>query len=247
MATRPLERCAVHLASRIDGEATLPATASGSLSPQADGNVVASTISAKSFPPPRARVNPTQSAVSTPSRLTLLTVGHGTASREEFTSLIERARVQSLVDVRSIPGSRRNPQFGRLELEAWIPDTGISYRWEPELGGFRRRDKDSANVALRHPAFRGYADYMASDPFRHALSAVLADATRRRVCVMCAETLWFRCHRRLIADAATLLHGAQVLHLDHRGKLLPHVLTDGVRRRDDDRIVYDVAPSPPAQ
>ncbi len=206
-----------------------------------------STTSAEGYPAPRAKVNQAQSAASTPSRLMLLTVGHGTASREEFTSLIKRAGVQALVDVRSVPGSRRNPQFGGRELEDWIPGTGISYHWEPELGGFRRGAKDSANVALRHPAFRGYADYMASDPFRYALSAVVADATRRPVCVMCAETLWFRCHRRLIADAAVLLYGAQVLHLDHRGKLLPHVLTDGVRRRDDHLIVYDVAPSPPAQ
>ena len=247
MAIRPLERHPSPFGSRIGGEAALPVTSSRALSPQPDENGVTSVTSTEGFPAPLARVNQAQSAVPTLSRLTLLTVGHGTASREEFTTLIKRAGVQALVDVRSVPGSRRNPQFGRRELEEWMPDTGISYHWEPELGGFRRGAKDSANVALRHPAFRGYADYMAGDLFRHALSTVLADAARRRVCVMCAETLWFRCHRRLIADAATLLYGAQVLHLDHRGKLLPHVLTDGVRRRDDELIVYDVPPSPPAQ
>ncbi len=203
------------------------------------------TTSGPGFPGPQATLAQPLSAANSPSHLTLLTVGHGTASREEFTTLIKGAGVRALVDVRSIPGSRRNPQFGRRELEEWMPDTGIPYRWELDLGGFRRMAKDSANVALRHPTFRGYADYMASDPFRHALSTVLADAAQRRVCVMCAETLWFRCHRRLIADAATLLHGAQVLHLDHRGKLLPHSLTQGVRRRDADLIVYDVAVADP--
>lgn len=175
---------------------------------------------------------------------TLLTVGHGTASREELATLISRAGVQAVVDVRSVPGSRRHPQFGRHELEVWIPAAGIAYRWEPGLGGFRRVAKDSANGALRHPSFRGYADYMASDQFRATLRVVLAEASSRRVAVMCAETLWFRCHRRLLADAAVLLYGAYVFHLDHRGKLIPHVLTEGVRRRDDDLIVYDVAPSP---
>ena len=193
------------------------------------------------FPGPGPTLAQELAAATSESRLTLLTVGHGTASREEFTTLIKDAGVEALVDVRSVPGSRRNPQFGHRELEEWMPDTGVSYRWEPGLGGFRRGAKDSANVALRHPAFRGYADYMASDLFLHALSTLLADAAPLRVCVMCAETLWFRCHRRLIADAATLLYDAQVLHLDHRGNLLPHPLTQGVRRRDDDLIVYDVA------
>ncbi len=127
-----------------------------------------------------------------------------------------------------------------------MPATGISYRWEPDLGGFRRGGQDSRNVALRHPAFRGYADYMASDSFGNALSAVLADAASSRVCLMCAETLWFRCHRRLIADAAVLLYDARVLHLDHRGKLVPHALTEGVRREKGKQVVYDlVGPNPP--
>jgi uncharacterized protein (DUF488 family) len=197
------------------------------------------------FPGARATSARALDVATRESALTLLTVGHGTTSREEFTTLIQDAGVEALVDVRSVPGSRHNPQFGRRELEEWMPGTGIAYRWEPDLGGFRRGVKDSTNVTLRHPAFRAYADYMASDPFQHALSTLLADAARRRVCVMCAETLWFRCHRRLIADAATLLYEAQVLHLDHRGKLLPHSLTEGARRRADDLIVYDAAVASP--
>lgn len=228
---------------RVGAGAVVPALRRCVLSPRPAGKPVTGTPGPADLPGPDPAPAP---AVAThPSRPTLLTVGHGTASREEFTTVIKRAGVEALVDVRSAPGSRRNPQFGRRELEAWMAGTGISYSWEPDLGGFRRGAKDSPNAALRHPAFRGYADYMASDLFVQALSTLLADATRRRVCVMCAETLWFRCHRRLIADAATLLFGAQVLHLDHRGKLLAHSLTQGVRRRSGDRIVYDVAAADP--
>lgn len=169
----------------------------------------------------------------------LLTVGHGTASREEFAALLKRARIQLIVDVRSVPGSRRHPQFGRRELEEWIPSEGIRYSWEPELGGFRRPAADSRNVALRHPSFRGYADYMASDQFRPALQRVLADAAQHRVAIMCAETLWYRCHRRLIADAAAVLCGATVLHLGHDGRLSPHRPTEGLRCVQGGTLVYD--------
>jgi uncharacterized protein (DUF488 family) len=94
-------------------------------------------------------------------------------------------------------------------------------------------------VALRNPAFRGYADHMAEPEFADALTAVLAEAASRTVAVMCSETLWWRCHRRLLSDAATLGRGAEVAHLAHDGRLTPHALTDGVRR-DGDGVVYDV-------
>ena len=169
----------------------------------------------------------------------LLTVGHGTASSDELAVLLEGAGVKLVVDVRSVPGSRRNPQFGRAELEEWMPAAGLGYRWEPDLGGFRRSGADSPNVALRHPSFRGYADYMATDRFSDALGRLLDDASRQVVVVMCAETLWWRCHRRLIADAATLLFGAEVLHLGHDGRLSAHRLTDGVRLAGLGSLVYD--------
>lgn len=170
----------------------------------------------------------------------LLTVGHGTMSAEELAELLTGAGVELVVDVRSAPGSRLHPQFGRGELEAWLPDAGIGYRWEPDLGGFRRSSASSPNVALRHPSFRGYADYMAMDRFSHALEHVLDDASHQVVAAMCAETLWWRCHRRLIADAATLLFGTEVCHLDHDGRLSAHRLTDGVRLDDQGGLVYDV-------
>lgn len=174
----------------------------------------------------------------------LLTVGHGTATETELAGLLQGAGVESVVDVRSVPGSRRNPQFGRSRLEVWMPAAGLGYRWEPDLGGFRRPVAASPNVALRHRSFRAYADYMVTAPFSRALVRVLGEASRAVVAVMCAESLWWRCHRRLIADAATLLFGADVWHLSHDGRLQAHRLTDGVRRDPDDGLVYDLLPSP---
>ncbi|MGH3305217.1 MAG: DUF488 family protein [Streptosporangiaceae bacterium] len=169
----------------------------------------------------------------------LLTVGHGTASSNEFTRLVRAAGVQLVADVRSAPGSRRSPQFGRAEMQAWLPEAGIGYRWEARLGGFRRPVPDSPNVMLRHAAFRGYADYMASDMFGEALAGLVSEAWRQVTAVMCAETLWWRCHRRLIADAAVLLYGAGVWHLGHDGRLTAHELTDGARRGVSGHLIYD--------
>lgn len=171
--------------------------------------------------------------------LRLLTVGHGTASRDEFTRLVQRAGVQLVVDVRSVPGSRRFPQFGRTEMQAWLPEAGLGYRWEPRLGGFRRAARDSPNVGLRNAAFRGYADYMLDHVFGEALAGLVAEAGRQVTATMCAETLWWRCHRRLIADAAVLLHQVKVWHLGHDGRLTPHALTDGAHRGASGCLIYD--------
>lgn len=178
-----------------------------------------------------------------PDGLRLLTVGHGTLSSEELVRILASAGAQAVVDVRSAPGSRRHPQFGRAELARWLPRHGVIYRWEPDLGGFRRPTQNSANVALRHPSFRAYADYMASPVFADALAGLLDEARRLVTCAMCAETLWWRCHRRLIADAAVLLHHAEVWHLDHRGQLRPHRLTDGLHLVGD-TLVYDIVAGP---
>jgi uncharacterized protein (DUF488 family) len=169
----------------------------------------------------------------------LLTVGHGVLAAGELADLLRGAGIDQLVDVRSYPGSRRHPQFGREEMAAWLPEAGVTYRWEPPLGGRRRVRADSANVALRNEQFRGYADHMAGDEFRAGLDEVLGLAAAHRTTVMCAESLWWRCHRRLLADAAVLLRGASVRHLLHDGRLVDHQLTDGVRRAGD-RLVYDV-------
>jgi uncharacterized protein (DUF488 family) len=169
----------------------------------------------------------------------LLTVGHGTLPADDLATLVVGHGVALVVDVRSYPGSRRHPQFGRTELGAWLPEAGVAYRWEPRLGGRRPVRADSVNVALRNAAFRGYADHMTTPEFRQALDDVLADAAARPTAVMCSESLWWRCHRRLLSDAATLVGGAAVAHLMHDGRMVPHPLTDGVRR-DGDSLVYDV-------
>ena len=174
----------------------------------------------------------------------LLTVGHGTLGIDELDELLGSAGVQLVVDIRSAPGSRRHPHFGREQMERWLPEAGIDYRWEKDLGGRRRPVAGSANTVLRHPAFRGYADYMATEAFAAGLARLLADAAVRSTAAVCAETLWWRCHRPLVADAAVLGEGAAVYHLGHDGRLTAHRLTEGARRLEWEgttRLVYDDA------
>jgi uncharacterized protein (DUF488 family) len=178
-----------------------------------------------------------------PPRARLLTVGHGAVSAEEFLERCATARLDALVDIRTAPGSRRHPQFGRAAMAEWLPAAGITYAWERRLGGFRRPLPDSPNTALHNAAFRGYADYTRTDEFKSALTEVLSEARRRRLAVMCAETLWWRCHRRIVADVAVLIHGAEVLHI-LGGACEPHRLTDSARRDGGD-VLYAGAPASP--
>jgi uncharacterized protein (DUF488 family) len=176
-----------------------------------------------------------------PARAPLLTLGHGTAGADELARLIREAGIEQLVDVRTVPKSRRHPHFRREELERWVPElSGSAYIWQPALGGFRPVHRESSNVALRNPSFRAYADYMETDEFGPALGDLLARAAGARTAVMCSESLWWRCHRRLISDAAELLHGVEVKHLMHDGALRPHVRTEGVRTTPDGSLRYDV-------
>ena len=168
----------------------------------------------------------------------LFSVGHGTLTAEGFAALLHQADITAVVDVRRFPGSRRHPHFGADAMHRWLPRAGIAYRGEERLGGRRRRRRDSINSALRNDSFRGYADYMAEPPFGDALDAVLEQARQRPTAVLCAESLWWRCHRRLLADAAVLLRGAEVRHLMHDGRMATHVITDSARRAGD-LVVYD--------
>jgi len=169
----------------------------------------------------------------------LLTVGHGTADRDRLAGLLHGVDVRSVVDVRTAPGSRRNPDVARDALAAWLPRTDIAYRWEPRLGGFRRAAPDSPDTFWENASFRGYAGYTRDPRFTAALTDLLREAATARTAVMCAESLWWRCHRRLIADAAVLAHGTPVLHLAHDGRLTPHRVTPGARLREDGLLVYD--------
>lgn len=152
--------------------------------------------------------------------------------------MLRAGGVERLVDVRRFPGSRRNPHLAREALAESLP---LSYEWwGDELGGRRSRAPSSPHTAWRNEAFRGYADWMDGDVFRAALRRLLASSAP--TAVMCAETLWWRCHRRLIADAA-VAQGTDVVHLLDVGKAQPHKLSDGYRRGDDGWPVYDAGVS----
>ncbi len=170
---------------------------------------------------------------------TIHTLGHGTLPAEELVALVSAAAVRRVVDVRSHPGSRRNPQFDRSEMERWLPAAGISYTWMPSLGGRRRPRKDSRNVALRHDAFRGYADHMASPEFLDGVAELLVVAATEPSTVMCSEAVWWRCHRRLLADHLVLIRDVDVVHLMHDGRRTAHAPTPGGRLVDGE-LVYDI-------
>jgi uncharacterized protein (DUF488 family) len=167
------------------------------------------------------------------------TVGHGTLAADAFVSLLDGADVARVVDVRSFPGSRHNPQFGREEMERWVPQCGLGYAWIRELGGRRRPSAGSKHAALRNEAFRAYADYMETEPFQTGVDELLAGSVKAPTAVMCSETLWWRCHRRLLADYLVLVRGVEVAHVMHNGRLTPHAPTTGVRLADGG-LVYDV-------
>ncbi|WP_020579764.1 DUF488 family protein [Actinopolymorpha alba] len=169
----------------------------------------------------------------------ILTFGHGTASADTIVALLRDADVEVLVDIRTAPGSRRNPHVARDALARWLPEHGIDYRWERRLGGWRKARPDSPDVALRERAFAGYAAYMRSPEFAAAVDDLLAGAALRRTAVMCAETVWWRCHRKMLSDYLVLVRGVEVRHLLHDGRLQSHPPSDLARRRDDGLLVYD--------
>ena len=171
-------------------------------------------------------------------RSMVLTVGHGTASQEELEALLTGADVAAVVDVRRHPGSRRHPHVARDRLATWLTAAGIGYRWEERLGGRRRRAPDSPHTGLRHPSFQAYADHLGTREFREAIEPVLAEARHNRVAVLCSESVWWRCHRRLIADHVTLLTDVPLRHLLPDGRLDAHHPTDVVRV-EGGRLVYD--------
>lgn len=169
----------------------------------------------------------------------LVTVGHGTAARAEFVSLLHAAGIGAVVDVRSAPGSRRNPDFNRSELERRLPDAAVTYRWEKRLGGFRKLPADSPDTACRHRSFRAYAAHMRTEEFVEAARRLLDEAGHTSTAVMCSESVWWRCHRRMIADYMTLVQGVEVVHLMHDDGVDEHRAMDGARLAPDHSLVYD--------
>lgn len=158
----------------------------------------------------------------------LWTIGHGTRPLEELVAMLRAHEIRCLVDVRTIPRSRRNPHFNREALDRALPEVAIAYAHAPALGGLRRPKADSSNTGWRNEGFRGYADYMQTPEFVGALEALLRRAGRERVAVMCAESVPWRCHRSLIADAATV-QGVVVHHILARRRAEPHALTAWAR------------------
>ena len=154
----------------------------------------------------------------------ILTIGHSTRSIAEFVRLLAAHRVQGLIDVRTIPRSRHNPQFNRSELSPALRRAGIHYRHMPGLGGLRHARRDSRNTGWRNASFRGYADYMQTAPFRKSLDRCIERAKREQVVLMCAEAVPWRCHRSLIADAL-LARGIPASEITSGVRARPHVLT----------------------
>ncbi len=170
--------------------------------------------------------------------LTIWTIGHGTRTGDEFVQMLQEASIQCLVDVRSYPGSRRNPQFSREELTALLSRHGIEYQWEGEsLGGFRKPQADSKHVALRSEGFRGYADYMESAEFKQAIELLIGQAQQTRIAYMCAERLPWQCHRYLISDYL-VMRSVHVVHLIAQGKTQEHTLNP-ITRIQNDILIYD--------
>jgi uncharacterized protein (DUF488 family) len=159
------------------------------------------------------------------------TVGHSTRTTDEFLSVLSAYRIELVADVRRYPGSRRLPQFGSADLERALEMHGIQYKWLPSLGGRRTARPDSDNTGWRHPAFRGYADHLESEEFAEGLFELLMLAGGMRTAVMCAEVLWWRCHRRLIADVVTSL-GGEVVHIRNEATAETHILSSPARLVD---------------
>lgn len=173
--------------------------------------------------------------------MSLISVGHGSLGKDELAGLLRNANVEAVVDIRRYPGSRRNPDVSSDAMRMWLPDAGIDYRWDPRLGGRRRLP---AGAAREDPwwqveQFAAYAAYTRTDEFGAALTDLLGQAARQRTAMMCSESVWWRCHRRLVADVAVLKFGTAVDHLMHDGRLVAHVPAAGARLRDDGQVVWD--------
>jgi uncharacterized protein (DUF488 family) len=170
------------------------------------------------------------------NKIAIYTVGHSTHPLDELLEILRRNDVRRVVDVRRFPRSRRMPHFNADALARTLPAEGIDYVQAPQLGGRRRARRDSPNGAWENESFRGYADHMETEEFRAGVERLLELADERPTAVMCAEALWHRCHRRLIADALTA-RGRRVVHIRSNGRTEPHALTP-FAAVDGDRVTY---------
>jgi uncharacterized protein (DUF488 family) len=162
---------------------------------------------------------------------TVWTIGHSTRTFDDFVAVLRAHEIEALVDIRRFPASRRLPQFNEGPMAESLEQAGIAYRSLPSLGGRRTPAPDSINTGWRHSAFRGYADHLASEEFAGGLFELLLIAGGLRTAVMCAEMLWWQCHRRLVADVLLSL-GYEVLHIQTAKPADPHRLADPARLFD---------------
>jgi uncharacterized protein (DUF488 family) len=172
------------------------------------------------------------------SETVIYTIGHGARDIDTFLELLDLSGIRRLVDVRTAPGSQKHPHFGRDALEASLASRGIEYVWRKEMGGWRKARPGSRHKAIRSAGFRGYADHMETAEFREARDWLIGTSAEVPTAVMCAESLWWRCHRRMLADGL-LAAGCQVAHIMEGGRRDPHRLHPAARLQDG-APVYDV-------
>lgn len=171
--------------------------------------------------------------------VTVHTVGHSNRSLEALLGILRAHGIECLADVRSVPRSRHNPQFNAEALAKTLPLSGIDYVPVPRLGGLRRPRPDSRNLAFRNDSFRGYADYMETPEFEKGIAELLSLARAKRTAIMCAEAIYDRCHRSLIADAL-VCRGVETVHLLDAKKILKHPLSPAAKIVDG-RPTYPAA------
>jgi uncharacterized protein (DUF488 family) len=170
---------------------------------------------------------------------TIFTIGHSTRDLADFSRILQAHDIRLLQDIRAFPAARRYPHFNRKQLELWLPEIGVDYMWEKDLGGRRKRQMprdQSPNVALRNDSFRNYADYMLSPQFQAAVQRLVAHAAQRKTVIMCAEALYFHCHRMLVSDYL-VSEGHTVLHILDESTPKQHALTKDARIVEG-RLVY---------
>lgn len=166
------------------------------------------------------------------------TVGHSTLEGEAFLAILQARGIACVADIRSLPGSRKFPQFNQEALRGFLESRGIAYVWLQALGGRRGKSKlASPNMGLRHPAFRNYADYMLTEDFEKGVAELLDTAAQKKTAIMCAEKLFFRCHRRLVSDWL-VAHGAKVVHLYDEKRTQEHTLSEMAVVRADGKVTY---------
>jgi uncharacterized protein (DUF488 family) len=175
----------------------------------------------------------------------LYSIGHSNQPLEKFLSLLVEHRIKNLVDIRRFPGSRKYPWSNRDNLASSLEAAAIGYNWIEGLGGRRRSESGSArspNLGLRNEGFRNYADYMRTDDFRHAVDQLVQIADHRRTTMMCAEAVFWRCHRRLVSDFLLMDRKVEVQHIFPSGEVRPHVLTAGATM-EQGKLTYREIPS----